>query len=121
MPQAFFFPFSQCLQADQLLASPVTECRAQNLHYSLASFVTGTKALDLQSLTKILQSVTNKTLPAWSKVTDSFRYSPLPQWILAVRRRYYFHKFVPLAIITFSAKNFINGSSNSNSSVPSFE
>ncbi|MDX1959520.1 MAG: hypothetical protein SFU98_13155 [Leptospiraceae bacterium] len=23
MPQAFFFPFSQCLQADQLLASPV--------------------------------------------------------------------------------------------------
>ncbi len=47
MPQAFFFPFSQCLQAELILASPVTECRAQNLHYSLASFVTGTKARDL--------------------------------------------------------------------------
>jgi hypothetical protein len=44
--------FFQCLQADQLLASPVTECRAQNLHYSLASFVTGMKALDLRKFNK---------------------------------------------------------------------
>ncbi|MBP7284853.1 MAG: hypothetical protein KBA66_24925 [Leptospiraceae bacterium] len=52
MPQAFFFPFSQCLQAELLLASHVTECRAQNLHYSLASFVTGMKALDLRKFNK---------------------------------------------------------------------
>ena len=30
----------------------MTECRAQNLHYSLASFVTGTKALDLRKFNK---------------------------------------------------------------------
>ena len=47
-----FWVSKSCLQADQLLASPVTECRAQNLHYSLASFVTGTKALDLHKFNK---------------------------------------------------------------------
>ena len=52
IPQEFFLSFFQCLRADQLLASPVTECRAQNLHYSLASFVTGTKALDLRESDK---------------------------------------------------------------------
>ena len=40
IPQEFFLLFFLCLQAELLLASPVTECRAQNLHYSLASFVT---------------------------------------------------------------------------------
>ena len=79
-----FWVSKSCLQAELLLASPVTECRAQNLHYSLASFVTGTKALDLHEFNKILQSVANTTMPAWSKEVNSFRYSSPPQWILAV-------------------------------------
>jgi hypothetical protein len=37
----------------------VTECRAQNLHYSLASFVTGTKALDLRKSDKYTTKFNN--------------------------------------------------------------
>jgi hypothetical protein len=65
-PRPLIFSQGQaaCLQAELLLASPVT----------------GTKAMTCVSSTKIHQSVANTTKLAWSKEVNS---SPL-QWILAV-------------------------------------